>query len=374
MVSIGILGGTFDPVHVEHVRLAKCAIKELGLNKLLVMPTFLSPHKTTNPAPAKDRFAMLKKAFEGVSEVEVSDFEILKEGKSYTYQTVEHFSKTTNAKLYFIVGGDMLTDFKTWRYPERILSCCTLAVFGRDGFKTDFSFEKKYFKEQFGKEFVTLSYVGSDESSTKIRVYSSFGLDVEGMTDEGVAQYIRDNNLYKGDKYVEYIKSNLPKKRIIHTANVVITALKKAKELNLSPEKVKTTATLHDCAKYLRASDYKDFNLPKDVPAPVEHAFLGAYVAEKILEISDEEILEAIKYHTSGKAEMSQLAKLIFVADMVEEGRDYEGVEELRKLYEGKDFDSCFVECLKEEFLHLLNKKQKIYQETVNAVAYYVKD
>ena len=77
---------------------------------------------------------------------------------------------------------------------------------------------------------------------------------------------------------------------------------------------------------------------------------------------------------TTGKAEMTTLGKLIFVADMVEEGRVYDGVENLRKLYEKEDFENCFIECLKEEFLHLINKKQKIYVETINAFAYYVKN
>ena len=109
------------------------------------------------------------------------------------------------------------------------------------------------------------------------------------------------------------------------------------------------------------------------MPKPVVHAFLGAFVAEKYLGITDAEIIDAIRYHTSGKADMSLLSKLIFVADMVEEGRTYEGVEKLRELYENADFEKCFIECLKEEFVHLINKKASIYYETINAINYYVK-
>ena len=84
MKRIGIFGGTFNPVHIEHVALAKSAIIELGLDKLIVMPTFLSPHKENSPAPAEDRINMLKIAFADVEKVEVSDYEILKQGRSYT--------------------------------------------------------------------------------------------------------------------------------------------------------------------------------------------------------------------------------------------------------------------------------------------------
>lgn len=337
------------------------------------MPTFLSPHKTTVPASAEDRINMLKLAFSGQEKIEISDYEIKKQGKSYTYQTVEEFKgRYKDAKLYFICGGDMLTDFKTWRYPERILASSDLAVFSREDYFTDYKKEEEYFKKTFGKTFIKLSYVGKVSSSTKIRVYSSFSLPTEFSIPK-IGEYIVKNNLYYSDIYTDFIKKNLKPSRIKHTAEVVITALKKAKELGLDTEKVRISATLHDCAKYLDKDDYKDFKLPIGVPKPVEHAFLGAYIAENVLGIKDQEIIDAIRFHTSGKANMSTLSKLIFVADMIEEGRDYEGVEELRELYKG-DFEKCFITCLKEETLHLKNKGQDIYIETLNAYNFYVKD
>ena len=374
MEKIGILGGTFNPVHKEHVSVAKSAIKELGLDKLFVMPTFLSPHKNSIPASPIDRLNMLKIAFKDDEKVEVCDFEILSEGKSYTYKTVEHFKEKGYEKIYFIMGGDMLTDFKTWKFPERILSACDIAVFERENFCTDFDGEREYFKSHFNKEFVKLNYLGKDASSTKIRVYSAFGLKAEEDLPDGVFEYITENGLYSADKYEKFIKEHLPIKRVIHTANVVITAMQKAKPLGLDENKVRLAATLHDVAKYLDYKSVEGFVLPDGVPEPVVHAFLGAFVAQKYLGVDDEEVLDAIRYHTSGKAEMSLLGKLIFVADMVEEGRDYEGVDKLRALYKKDDFEKCFIECLKEEFLHLINKKQYIYCETINAFAYYVKN
>jgi predicted HD superfamily hydrolase involved in NAD metabolism len=271
------------------------------------------------------------------------------------------------------MGGDMLTDFKNWRYPERILSACTIAVFDRENFFTDYEREKALFKQRFNSEFVKLSYLGGKASSTKMRIYSQFGLKIPFAPD-GVSEYIENTNLYSPDKYQQFIIKNLPEKRVKHTADVVISALKRAKELGLDVQKVITAATLHDCAKYIDYKTVDGFILPEDVPNPVVHAFLGAYVAQNVLGIDDEEIIDTIRYHTSGKANMSTLSKLIFVADMVEEGRVYDGVEELRELYEKADFEKCFVECLKEEFLHLINKQQKIYHETINAFNYYVED
>ena len=372
MKKIGIFGGTFNPVHIEHVALAKSAILELGLDKLIVMPTYLSPHKENSPAPAQDRINMLKIAFSGVQKVEISDFEILKQGKSYTYQTVEHFSQDKDVKLYFIVGGDMLVNFKTWRYPERILKCCTLAVFSRENFFVDYEKEREYFRKTFCSNFVQLNYTGQDYSSTKIRTYAKLGLSLDGLTPNGVEEYIRDNKVYAPDKYEQFILKTLPEKRLKHTADVVVCALKKAKDLLLDEDRVRIATLLHDCAKYIDYKTVEGFSLDEDIPEPVIHAFLGAYIAKKYL-LVDDEIEDAIRYHTSGKANMTLFSKLVFVADMLEEGRNYDGVDKLRELYEKEDFETCFIECLKEEFLHLMNKKQRIYIETINAHDYYIK-
>ena len=374
MERIGIFGGSFNPVHKEHIALAKSAVKELNLDRLLVVPTYVAPHKSGAPAPAEHRLAMLRLAFEGEDKIEVCDYEIAKGGTSYTYLTVEHFKKSTGADIFFLVGADMLKDFKTWRNPQRILDACTLCAFGREGEHADYLAEQEYFTKTFGKQFVLLSGVGEKQSSTKIRVYNQLGLDITDKTADSVAKHIEKHGLYVGDKYANFIKKSLPQKRLIHTANVTVCALYKAKELGLDSEKVRISAMLHDCAKYIDPASVKGFELPVDVPPPVAHAFVGAHVARHVLGVTDNEIIDAIKYHTSGRANMSNLEKLIFVADMVEDGRVYDGVDRLRKLYYTMDFDTCFKYCLEEELQHLLNKKQYIYKETLNASQYYLKD
>ena len=372
-MRIAIFGGTFNPVHLEHKNMVVSAIKELSLDKVIIIPTFLSPHKTLAPASASDRLNMLRLAFSDVKNVEVSDYEINKGGTSYSYITAEHFRALyPEAEMFFLVGDDMLVDFKTWKNPERILKACNLAVFGREGEAADYSLEEKYFKEKFDKAFIKLPFKGKIISSTKIRVYLSLGLNPDGLIKE-VAEYIKDKDVYPKSEYAEFLRKNLTEKRLIHTANVAVCALKKVKELSLDFNKVLTAALLHDCAKYLRTEDFDGFTLPNGVPEPVIHQYLGAFVAERVLGVCDEEILDAIRYHTSGKANMTTLSKLIFVADMVEEGRNYDGVEKLRALYE-KDFDECFINCLKEEVIHLKNKGGVIYGETLAAYDYYMEE
>lgn len=373
-LRIGIFGGTFNPVHSEHVVLSKYAIEKMQLDKLFIMPTFLSPHKTLLPASATDRLNMLNLAFKNVDKVEVCDYEIKKEGKSYTYETAEEFRKRyKDAEIFLFIGEDMLIDFKTWKYPERILNAVNLCVFYREGFTADEIKEREYFRTHFNKDYIRLDYKGKNYSSSKIRIYSAFSLPLEGICIKEVEEYIKSHGLFTGDKYVEYIKKVLPYKRLKHTADVVICALKKAKELSLKEETVMTACTLHDCAKYEDYTKYGDFVLPKDIKEPVIHAYLGAYIAQHVLNVKDKEIIDAIRYHTSGRAKMSDLEKLVFTADMVEEGRNYEGVEQLREEYE-KDFITAFKMCLKEETLHLKNGNKPIYIETLNAYDYYIKN
>ena len=372
-MKIAIFGGTFNPVHTEHVNMVLAVKRELNPDKIIIVPTFMPPHKNVRPASGADRINMLEIAFKDISGVEISDYEIKSGGTSYTYLTVGHFKELyADAELYLIVGGDMLKDFKTWKYPERILDTATLAVFCREDYPFNTEEERAYFKKRFNKDFLLLSYKGKEVSSTAIRTFLAFGLMPDGV-DAGVFEYATVHGVYPADKYQRYILKRLPEKRVIHTANVVICALKKAKELNLDYEKVRIAATLHDCAKYDDYRRYDGFTLPNGVPQPVIHAFLGAFVAETVLSVKDEEILDAIRYHTSGKADMSMLAKLIFVADMIEKGRDYEGVDILRAQFD-KDFESCFRMCLNEEMMHLINKKTYIYDKTLEAFDCYCKD
>ena len=118
-MRIAIYGGAFNPVHNEHVNIAIAAVKRLELDKLIIMPTFRSPHKSGQLiARAKDRLEMCRLAFAGIPCAEVSDYEIKRGGVSYSYLTCRHFKKLfKDDELYFIIGADMLESFSLWREP-----------------------------------------------------------------------------------------------------------------------------------------------------------------------------------------------------------------------------------------------------------------
>ena len=380
-MKIAVFGGSFDPIHKEHIQLAKEAIKSLRLDKLFVMPANMPPHKPGKILSAnEDRLEMCRLAFENVEKVEVSDYEIAKGGTSYTYLTCKHFrSEYKDAEIYWLVGTDMLRDFPTWKEPNSILQDVTLAVCARaetDGWLEN---EQQAFFEKFKKKFAVISYNGADVSSTKIRVLAGAGMRLTDFTDEKVAAYIEEKGLY-AIPFAFQALSLEKAERQAHSVRVAEIAAKKASQMKIPEKQAITAALFHDCAKNLSMdSPYlQGFCLEDcwgDVPPSVLHQFTGAYVAEHVFKIEDEKVLNAIRFHTSGRENMSELEKLIFLADMIEPARSYEGVEELRRLFwENKDLDECLKEALFQTLEFLKEKKQKIYPLTAAAYAYLARE
>lgn len=376
MKKIGVFGGTFNPVHSEHVSTAKTAINALKLDKLYVMPSHVSPHKIgADVVCFCDRFNMLKLAFGEVEKAEISDYEEKKGGVSYTYETLEYFRRENEgAELYFLMGEDMINDFPTWKNPDVISSLATLVFVRRSddftgGEETEKSIE--HIKKTYGAKIIELDFCGSDDSSSKIRVYSKLGLSIAPFTDKRVVEYISKNGLYKGDINYERIKKYLPEKRLIHTAGVILTATLLSKKAGADKQKAELAALYHDVAKYLNPSDYPDFSDPSDGVDSVTHQFLGAYVLKNVFGIKDEEVINAVKYHTTGRKGMTALEKLIFTADAIEPSRSYKNVDYLRRLTYG-DFNAGFIEVLKEIYEMLEKSGNKIYYLTKEAYDCYV--
>ncbi|MBR1867774.1 MAG: nicotinate (nicotinamide) nucleotide adenylyltransferase [Clostridia bacterium] len=373
--KIILFGGTFDPPHIEHVKMAERASEQFDPDLFVVMPTAYPPHKTVvYGEDGKNRFEMCKIAFGGIKNLVVDDYELKKGGRSYSFETVRHIAeKYDGARIIFLMGTDMLSTFSEWKNPEEILKYCVPALCQREGEgekaeKTALDFEKK-----FGKKAYICDYIGKNLSSSEYKFSKMSGLETKGFLTEETRKYIEENDLYKSDVYFEFIKNNLKKSRIEHTVGVILEAVRLAKRLKADLGKTILAATLHDCAKYLRGEDFDGFERDKNTPEPVVHQYLGAFVAEKVLGVTDEEVLDAIRYHTTGKPDMTLLGKIIFVADMIERGRTYPEVYELRSAVD-EDFESGFVLCLKRSVEFIKIKGQKIDALSEKALCYYQKE
>lgn len=342
-MKIGLFGGTFNPPHNTHVLIAKQAVKQLGLDKLLIVPCGMPPHKRSD-LDGRIRLELSRIAFKDVAcNAEVWDYEIFKEGASYTVETLREAKRLyPEAELYLIIGGDSLIGFDKWFCPDEIARYATLAVAERADKPLANAIANV--KRKFGAEIALLNVEPNDVSSTEIRLRYQFGKDNSGFVPSAVNEYALQNNLYAEYRDAALkLKTYLKPERYEHTFYVVKRGLEFADKENY--DKVFTACLLHDCAKYVDDSDYSKYGFvcPDGMPKPVVHSFLGAEVARVDFGVTDEEILNAIKYHTTGRPDMTRLEKIVYVADKTEETRPYP----LEHLLSGT-LDEIFLKCLAE--------------------------
>ena len=342
-MKIGIFGGTFNPPHNTHVDIVSCAKRQLNLDKLIVVPCGDPPHKTCEVVGSV-RHTLTKLAFDGIAEVD--DYELNKEGKSYTVETLRHFKELyPNSELYLIIGGDSLKSFGKWFAPAEIAKLCTLAVASRGRRKTSNKTVARI-EEKYGAKVVLLDTQPNAVNSTEIRLRYQFGLDNSALVPATVNEYVLKNGLFAEHKAtIDKLRHYLKEERFNHTFYVVKRGLEICKETERN--EVFTACLLHDCAKYVTPDDYSKYGfVPQtDMPESVIHSFLGAAVARRDFGVTDEHILDAIAYHTTGRPNMSRLDKIVYVADKTEDTRPYP----LSHLKRGS-LDRMFIKCLKEAY------------------------
>lgn len=195
MKKLGIFGGTFNPPHIGHARLAEHFVKTLELDRLLVIPTAVPPHKVSpDLASGEDRMTMCMLSF---PDALVSDIEMVRGGKSYTYDTLcEVKALYPDYELYFIVGSDMLLSFNRWYRHEEILDMCTLCAADR---QEENSLLKQNGIPHFfeGKRLIVSELMPFEVSSTEIRNLIKNGESTDGLIDPAVRAYIDNKGLYR---------------------------------------------------------------------------------------------------------------------------------------------------------------------------------
>ena len=280
------------------------------------------------------RLAMTEFAAQTDARFSPSDFELRREGLTFTVDTLELLTKEyPDVRFYFIVGGDSLIKFNSWRRPERILELCTLLGAGRAGYEERAVNEAaEGLRKQFlNAEIGTVVLPAHPISSNEIReaFYTGNPERVQKYLPEAVWGYLKEHKLYAKMTFAELdaeMAKNLPRKRYLHSVAVAHLAAAYAVSIGIPPEQALIAGILHDCAKA-----YSDEQLVADCDAnklPVTeverrngfllHGKLGAFYARTKYFITDEEILSAISYHTTGRPGMTDLEKVVFLADYLE--------------------------------------------------------
>ena len=219
-------GGTFDPPHIGHKEMLLAARNAYPNAHITVMPTFLPPHKQTfYAASAADRLNMCKIAFGDVKNVAISDYEIKKQGKSYSFETLAYLkNEYPDKEILFLMGTDMMKSFGSWKNPQEILRLSTPLLCYRKGDGEAADITAKNFEKEFSVKPFVLPFDGVEASSTDIKIRYMLSLPVT-TADDKILGYIKENGLYNGDEKFKFIRENLKPARIEHTAGVVEYAL-----------------------------------------------------------------------------------------------------------------------------------------------------
>lgn len=369
MKKICFFGGTFNPVHNGHIQLVKRIKECMEPDLIVVVPNGIPPHKDIG-ASANDRFEMVNRAFCGFEDVFVSDYELKKETPSYTWETLTYFKeKYKNCKFYFIMGMDNLYDIKTWKCPEKICALATLAFFGRKGFCENED-EIDFLKKKYNADILTFNF-DFPCSSTDFRNKIVRGQYIFNDISADTFDYILKNGLYslksikEYDFFEEEVKKYVDEKRFIHSKGVAQTAYLLAKKYGEDEKKAYFTGLVHDIAKnfdFEKQLDYcKNIDISKDEKEykKMLHAPAGAGFLKETYNITDEKILNAVRFHTKGNVKMSLFDKIIYLADYIEPSRNYNGVDELRKAV-FEDIEKGLLLSCDETLKMLIERKSKI--------------
>lgn len=354
MARIGLFGGSFNPVHKGHVFAAESFIRLLALDKLIVMPAADPPHKelADGSPDAALRLRMLRAAMAEVPGVEVSDLELRRGGKSYTYDTLLQLSAIyPDDELYLLMGTDMLLSFEQWFRFDELFRLAKLGVALRSSLSQQDREAVQACAERLTKEYGAEITLFDNEivemSSTTVRRMLFFDC-AESYLPASVYSIIRDEKLYgvggdfRGLDFPALEKVSLSlhdESRRAHAAGCSRTARELARLYGVSCMDAERAGILHDITKALRPREQlrmcDRYGIPTDEYPPDQYKLLhgktAAAAAEKIFG-ENEAVCSAISWHTTGKANMTQLEKILYLADYIEPNRRFDGVDELRRL------------------------------------------
>lgn len=350
-MAVAIYGGSFNPPHLGHVNVADAVWANFEPRRFYIIPAGTPPHKEMAPdsASSEHRMEMARLAFGEGDGLVVSAIEMTREGKSYTSDTLKAMMAAfPGEELILVVGTDMFLSLDTWHEAEFILRTAHICVVRRDTEREAISAKAREYAEAYGTKTSLLSTKPVPAASTDVRKELKQRKGREALPD-AVYEYIIRHRLYGAKPDFEWLREKayamLKPKRIAHVAGCEVEAVKLAGRWGADPEAAAEAAILHDITKRLDLNEQlilcdKYGIIPDTLEAKSEkllHSKTGAELARDMFGVSDE-VYEAIKWHTTGKPDMTLLEKIIYMADYMEPSRDFDGVEFLRALaYEDLD-------------------------------------
>ncbi len=381
-MKILLFGGAFDPPHNGHLSILKEAAQYTEFDKIIVMPTGTPTHKKGCMVPFDVRHYMAQLAFGKVdSDVEISDYEGTNLKDDYTYLTLRHLKeKYDNADIFMLIGSDSLFSIDSWKNSPEILANCTPVVFARKTGVEQEIYDKIAQLRAQGANAVYIPYKVTDVSSSGFRGGQHSDSVLPGAVDAVIDEYhLYDDNETKRLQGTAKLlaKIMLDEKRYIHTLNVEKLAAELGIIYHLDVDKLRIAALLHDILKHAsydillhRAGASGIINRIKDKPKQTLHGFAAADYAEKELGITDEDILWSVRSHTCGRSGMTDMEKVIYLADMLCEGRKFESRDYLLSLAR-KNLDLAMYKALVHSVEWIKSKGNEIDTDSLEALEYF---
>ena len=200
-MKIGIMGGTFDPIHNGHLMLGEYAYRQYHLDEVWYMPNGNPPHKSNAAIEAKsrNRVEMVKRAIEGIPYFVLQPYEIENPAIHYSYKTMEHFKEVyPEHEFYFIIGADSLFSLEKWKCPDKLLkTCIILAACREDKDTKDMLSQIEYLNKKYHADIRFLNTPSVEISSTEIREKIKEGISIKGLVPETVLEYLKENQLFE---------------------------------------------------------------------------------------------------------------------------------------------------------------------------------
>ncbi len=383
MKKMGLLGGTFDPIHQGHLSMALRMAEDLSLDAVLLMPTFVPPHKIREKmASAEHRLEMCRLVSKDHPVLQVSDLELTREGASFTVDTLIALQELyPDTQWYLITGADMFVTLRTWHRFSEIAQRAVLCTVPRAGTNRQQLDDYANTLQANGCQCYVAKEPVETVSSTEIRRRVVDGEPLTGLVPASVEEYIRQHRLYLDDKktertpdeqFIEIIRRRLSPYRFRHSLCVAEEAQRLALHYGADADKAYTAGILHDVLKDTPPQNQlqmmKDFGILLDdvekVSPTLWHARSGECFLRRILGVTDEEILTAVRYHTTGRKGMSLLEQILFTADFTSADRDYPDVDVMRKLVD-QSLSAAMRYGVEYTIHDLLNRGRAVHTDTV---------
>ena len=391
-MRIGVFGGTFNPPHNGHVTMAQAAAAQLALDRLLVIPASVPPHK---PLPhgvtAVQRYDMAALMAGAVGRcAEASDMELRRTGKSYTVDTLAQLRKLyPDGELWLLMGSDMFLSLHTWYHPEEICRLARIAAFSR--VETDMHAameqQKQLLETRYQAQVALLENPELIElSSTDVRAALAAGQGT-ALVPIAVWGYVQRERLYGVDTDLKHLSpdalrpiamSYLKPKRMPHVLGTEAEAVRLVRRYGGDETQARIAALLHDCTKKLEMPEQlalcEKYGIALDdleqKALKLLHSRTGAAIARDVFGVEDA-VYDAIRYHTTGKPDMTLLEKIIYLADYIEPTRDFPGVDRLRQVvYE--DLDQGLLLGLTMTIAEMTEMGNPIHHLTLDAQRYLI--